>query len=133
MEEPEIEDAEEPSRYFFDTYGIVEILDGNPNYADYKDEKVTITVFNLAEIYYHSLLEYSEKEAEEIYNKYKDAVVEIDDEAMKEAMRFRKEHKKKDLSYTDCIGYIYAKRNNLKFLTGDSKFEKISFVEFVKK
>ena len=132
MEESEIEDAEEAPRYFFDTYGIVEILDGNPNYADYKDEKVTITVFNLAEIYYHSLLEYSEKEAEEIYNKYKDAVVEIDDEAMKEAMRFRKEHKKDKMSYTDCIGYICAKKHGLKFLTGDKEFEGMENVEFVK-
>ena len=59
--------------------------------------------------------------------------MEVDDDTFKEAIRFRKEHKKKDLSYTDCIGYIYAKRNNLKFLTGDKEFENMDNVEFVKK
>ena len=77
--------------------------------------------------------DYDEEKANVIFDTYKKAIVEIDDDTLKEAIRFRKEHKKQDLSYTDCIGYIYAKRNNLKFLTGDSKFENLPFVEFVKK
>ena len=51
---------------------------------------------------------------------------------LKESIKFRKEQKKKDLSYTDCIGYIYAARNNMKFLTGDKEFEGMKNVEFVK-
>jgi len=34
---------------------------------------------------------------------------------------------------TDCVGYVLAIRNNLKFLTGDEKFENKKNVEFVKK
>ena len=74
-----------------------------------------------------------ETEADDIFSKFRNNVVEIDDETIKAAIKFRKEHKKQDLSYTDCIGYIYAKRNNLKFLTGDKEFENLPFIEFVRK
>ena len=118
--------------YFFDTYAIAEILNGNPDYIKYSGKPVTITIYNLAEIYWHALREYSAEEADDIYNDYKDAVNEIDDETLKEAMKFRKEHKKKDLSYADCIGYIYALRHNMIFLTGDKEFEGLKNLEYVK-
>ena len=119
--------------YFFDSYAIIEIIKENPRYEPYKSEQAALTIFNLSEIYWSALLEYDETKANVIFDTYKKAVVEVDDDTLKEAIKFRKEHKKKDLSYTDCIGYIYAKHNNLKFLTGDSKFEHLPFVEFVKK
>ncbi|MEK6936856.1 MAG: PIN domain-containing protein [Nanoarchaeota archaeon] len=122
----------ELNRYFFDSYAIIEILDGNQNYAKFSNEPVIITLFNLAEIYWFCINEYEEFKANEIYSKYKQAIMSISDDILKEAMKFRKEHKKQDLSYTDCIGYIFAKKNNLIFLTGDKEFEKMENVEFVK-
>ncbi len=119
--------------FFFDSYAIIEIIKENPKYKIYVNEEVVISLFNLAEIYWSVLNDFGEQKAEEIYSKFRNNVEDIDDETLKEAIKFRKQHKKKDLSYTDCIGYIYAKRNNLKFLTGDSKFEDLPFVEFVKK
>ena len=119
--------------YFFDTYAIIEILEQNSVYEKYKDKEATITIFNLAEIYWSCLDKFNENELNKIYNTYKEAVVEVDDDTLKEAIRFRKQHKKQDLSYTDCVGYIYAKRNNLKFLTGDKEFQNLENVEFVKK
>ncbi|MEK7105951.1 MAG: PIN domain-containing protein [Patescibacteria group bacterium] len=124
--------SQEDEGYFFDSYAIIEILEQNPNYEKYKESEATLTVFNLAEIYYSCLDGFNKEELEEIYSKYKESVVEIDDETLKEAMRFRKEHRKKNLSYTDCIGYIYAQRHNMKFLTGDKEFHDLSGVEFVK-
>ena len=59
-------------------------------------------------------------------------MTEIDDETLKEAIRFRKEKKKKNMSYTDCIGYVYAKKHGMKFLTGDKEFAHLENVEFVK-
>ncbi|MBI3334006.1 PIN domain-containing protein [Candidatus Pacearchaeota archaeon] len=120
-------------RYFFDSYAIIEIVKNNPKYLPYSEEDIVLTLFNLAEIYWSSSLDYGEEKADEVYSKFRENVVEIDDETLKEAIKFRKEHKKQDFSYTDCIGFIYSKRNNLKFLTGDSKFEHLPFVEFVKK
>ena len=119
--------------YFFDSYAIIEIIKKNPNFIPYMEEDIALSLFNLAEIYWSSLLDYEKEEADKIYSQFRENVVEIDDETLREAIQFRKEHKKQDVLYTDCIGYIYAKRNNLKFLTGDSKFEHLPFVEFVKK
>jgi len=122
------------ARYFFDSYAIIEILRDNPKYSRFKEEAIVLGLFNLAEIYWHCINDKNlESDADTLFSKFRRAVVEIDDETLKEAIQFRKEHKKQDLSYTDCIGYIYAKRNNLKFLTGDKEFEGMENVEFMKK
>lgn len=121
------------TKYFFDSYAVIEILKENPNYHRFLGYPITIALFNLAEIYWHCINDPKlESEAESLYSKFKRGVVEIDDETLKQAVKFRKEHKKKDLSYTDCIGYMYAKKHNMKFLTGDKGFEKIENVEYVK-
>ena len=39
---------------------------------------------------------------------------------------------KRKPSYIDCIGYMVAKRLNIKFLTGDKDFEDLDNVKFVK-
>ncbi|MFH1326730.1 MAG: PIN domain-containing protein [archaeon] len=118
--------------YFFDSYAIVELLKGNPNYAKYINEPVVLTIFNLVEIYWFALNKLGEVAAEKIYEEYKPSVIKVNDEVIKKAIKFRKTHKKKDISYADSIGYIYALVNNLKFLTGDKEFEKLKNVEFVK-
>jgi predicted nucleic acid-binding protein len=132
-ESEEVIYVEKREKYFFDSYAIIEILKENPSYEKYKDEKVIIAFNNLAEIYYHCINDSKLiNESDKIFDIFNKTVVEIDDEALKEAMKFRKENKKKDVSYADCIGYIYAKRHELKFLTGDKEFEKMPNVEFVK-
>ena len=118
--------------YFWDTYAIVEFIAGNPEYQKYKQEPVVITLFNLVEIYWIALREYSRQTADIIYDHYRSSVVEVTDDTLKKAIRFRKQHKKKDLSYPDCIGYIYALENNMTFLTGDKEFATMESVEFVK-
>ena len=40
--------------------------------------------------------------------------------------------KKRNVSMTDCIGYILSKQLGIKFLTGDKEFENFPNVEFVK-
>ena len=50
----------------------------------------------------------------------------------KAAMKFRKQHKRKRLSYADCVGYVYAMRHGMMFLTGDKEFAAFDHVEFVK-
>ena len=118
--------------YFWDSYAIIELGKNNTNYLNYLGKTITITIFNLAELYWNFLNEFGEHEANNLYEKYSKCLVSVTDEVLKEAIKFRKEHKKKDLSYTDCIGYIYAKKNNLIFLTGDKEFENLSNVEFIK-
>ena len=117
--------------YFFDSYSVIELLIENPTYNRFENEEITITKFNLVEIYWHFLLD-DEKIANDIFEKFKEGVAEVPDETLKEAMKFRKKHKKRNLSYADCIGYIYALNNEMKFLTGDKEFGDLENVEFVR-
>jgi uncharacterized protein len=122
----------ELKKYFFDTYAVIETLSGNPLYARFANDIPHITVFNLAEIYYSAINHLDDEKADEIYEKYSCYVIRITDDILKEAMKFRKKNKKRDLSYADCVGYICALKNKLIFLTGDKEFEKLENVEFVK-
>ena len=132
MEEETSEEESLETNYFFDSYPIIEIVKKNTNFEKYLNKDANLSIFNLAEIYYSILNNYDEEKANEVYETYKGGVVDLTDEIVKEAMKFRKLHKKEDFSYADCIGYIYAKKNNMKFLTGDKAFENLSNVEFVK-
>jgi hypothetical protein len=119
-------------KYFFDSYAVIEMIKGNPRYAKFINEEAAFTIFNLAEIYWSVLNEFGEENAEKVYEAYKEGVVEITGEIVKEAMKFRKKYKKRNLSYADCMGYVYAFKNNLVFLTGDKEFEGLESVEFIK-
>src|SRR3989344_4358440 len=118
--------------YLWDSYAAIELMSANPGYEKYSAEEIRITIFNLVEIYWLLLHEYGEKFAGEKYAAYKKATVELDDATIMEAIQFRKEHRKKALSYADCIGYTYAKRHGMKFLTGDRQFERMPNVEYAK-
>ena len=119
--------------YFFDSYAVIEIIKANTNYSNYFNEQLAFTIFNLAEIYWAILRDFDEQKADEIYSQIKYFVVDISDEVLIDAMKFRKKHKKRDLSYADCIGYVYALKNNLIFLTGDKEFKNLPNVEFITK
>ncbi len=121
------------SRYFFDSYAIIEISKGNPAYANYQQQEIIITVFNLAEVTYSVFKEFGRKKAEEICNTLSGCCREVDPLTIIEATEFRAKHNKRKLSYADCIGYTYAFRNNIKFLTGDEQFKDLNNVEFLKK
>lgn len=119
-------------KYFWDSFALVEITKNNPNYLPYADEITVTTFFNLVELYYSTLKDFDEEIAKTVYYKFKDCIQDVSDEIIFEAMKFRKLHIKKKFSYTDCIGYNFALKNNLKFLTGDKEFESMNNVEFVK-
>ncbi|MDY6953139.1 MAG: PIN domain-containing protein [Thermodesulfobacteriota bacterium] len=119
-------------KYFFDSYAVIELIGGNPKYAKYSQEPFVITLFNLVEVYWFALREYSEKVADTIYHKLKPLVVDVDDDTLKEAMQFRRKNKR-GLSYADCIGYVYALNKKLIFLTGDKEFVNMKNVEYVKR
>ena len=45
---------------------------------------------------------------------------------------FRIDNKGKNFSFFDCVGYVFAIENNIKFITGDREFQSMEGVEFVK-
>jgi len=119
--------------YFFDSYAVIEIIKGNENYYFVKEEIITTSVMNLAEVYYALLLDKNKDLAEKIINLLNVELIEITSEIALSSAKFRFENKKLNLSYIDCIGYLLAKENNLIFLTGDIVFENLPNVKFVRK
>ena len=117
-------------KYFFDTYSLIELAKNNPGYINYSGSVVITTIFNLAELCYVILRDFNEERAKTIYYKFKECANEVDDDVIFEAMKLKL--KNKNLSYTDCIGYAYALRHNIKFLTGDRQFIDMENVELVR-
>ncbi|MBU0635586.1 PIN domain-containing protein [Candidatus Micrarchaeota archaeon] len=119
--------------FFADTYALVEFFMGNPRYKKYFNEHDFITTrLNLLELYYSKLTEGQPEQAEQYFNSLLPKTIEIEDEILKNAAKFKLQHKKQKVSYVDAIGYELAKSKKIKFLTGDKEFEKIANVEFVK-
>jgi len=119
--------------YFFDTYAIIELVKGNPNYEFVKDKVIITGVMNIAEVYYALLLENKEDIINSIIKRLNIEMVDMTQEIAIESAKLRYKNKKLSLSYIDCTGYILARENNLIFLTGDKEFERMENVEFVKK
>ncbi|MEK6895150.1 MAG: PIN domain-containing protein [Nanoarchaeota archaeon] len=118
--------------FVFDTYAVLEIIAGNRNYEKYLDANVIINNFIYAELCY-TLLRENKQETLEYLRKYAFYISSLEPEWIKEAMGFRIKWKDRNVSMTDCIGYVMAKKLDVKFLTGDKEFEKLSNVEFVRK
>jgi len=117
---------------FFDTYALIEIINGSERYRKYLRITPITTKLNLMELYYCLLRERGEEKAEFYYNFYLPSCISISDEVIKNAMKLKLKFKAKRLSYADCIGYILALGLGIKFLTGDKEFKNMENVEFVK-
>ena len=123
----------EIAAYFFDTYVFCELFKGNLRYKPYaKDISIVTTMLNLMELHYGMLTENSREYADMIYDRLKKFCVEIDDEIIKNANVLKAQHRKRNLSYVDCIGYTIAKSRKIRFLTGDRQFLDMDNVEYVK-
>jgi len=119
--------------YFFDTYAFCELFKGNPGYKPYsKDISIITTALNLMELHYGMLIESGKEYADLIYDRLKRFCVEVDDEIIKNANLLKAHHKRRNLSYVDCIGYVIAGSRNIRFLTGDKEFSDMDNVEYVK-
>jgi predicted nucleic acid-binding protein len=126
-------DAKEFKAYFFDTYAFIEVINGNDKYRPYmKGSTIITTMLNLMELHYITLKDVGERMADAHYEFFKDLAIDISDDIIKKANRFRYTNRKKGLSYVDCIGYIIARMRNIPFLTGDRAFKGMEGVEFVK-
>ena len=119
--------------HFFDTYALLGVIMGNPGYRRYGERIAIVTTrFNLMEMYYCLLRDYDKESADRHYDRLRPYALEVSDDVIKEAMEFRLAKKNKKMSYVDCIGYIFAGHNKIKFLTGDKAFKDLPGVEYVK-
>lgn len=116
--------------YFFDTYALYELIQGNKNYSHYTTAGIITTKLNLMELYYGLLREYGQETADYYFDQFAEYCIEIHDAAMKTAMSLKLKNKR--LSYVDCIGYTLAAQFSVPFLTGDKEFKGMKNVEFKK-
>lgn len=117
--------------YFYDSYAVIEYFRGNEDYKQYFEKHDgVLTHMNLIEIHHAILKQFSEKDAEETAKTFNQFVVTPSLEVLIDASKFRLQHK--GISFADAVGYVYAKLNGMKFLTGDKAFEDMPSVEFVK-
>lgn len=121
------------TRFFYDSYAIIEFVNGNEKFKVYflENEGIT-TIYNVMEVYYSVLREESEEKAKKALELLKSLIIYPTLDDVEEAMKFRLKFKNKRLSYADCLGYFLAKKTNIKFLTGDDGFKDLPNVEFVK-
>ena len=120
-------------RKCLDTYALVEILNGNPRFAEYLSSDFVLTDLTLAEFYAVLLREEGEKVADYWFKKLERYALPVVKEILIEAIKFRYEHRKQDISFFDAAGYIFSVKNGYYFVTGDKEFEKLPNVEFKKK
>ncbi|MBS3079701.1 PIN domain-containing protein [Candidatus Pacearchaeota archaeon] len=118
--------------FVFDTYALVEIINGNRNYIKYLNDKIIINNFIFAELCY-ALEKMKYPDADVLTQAYSNFIYPIKPSIIKESMKFRYKNKSKNLSITDCVSFFMAKSLGIKFLTGDKEFENIGDVEFVRK
>jgi len=118
--------------FFFDSYAVIELINGNPNYEEYLNSGILLTKLNLFEVYYSFLRDFGKKEADKFIEKYYPFIIDFDEFIIKEAAEFKLQNRKRNLSMTDSIGYILSIKIGVKFLTGDKEFEDLEKVEFVK-
>lgn len=121
--------------YFYDTYAVLEYINGNERYSKYFEEDYGfLTVLNLMEIYYAFLSRHGEEAAEEVYSAAARFIREFDGDDLKEAMKLRLNLREKGLniSYADALGYHLSLKLKVKFLTADIVFKGLENVEYVR-
>lgn len=120
--------------FFFDSYALIEIYEGNPKYEKYKEAKIVTSFLQVYETYYSLIRNgYAEYEINDFFEFIKKVCINLNFKWIPESVKFRRTYIKRDLSYADCLGYIIANEMGIKFLTGDKEFENLPNVEFVNK
>ena len=115
-----------------DTYALIEIAKASPSYAGLFNEDFVITDMTLAEFYWVLLRDYDSDLAENWLEKLLPYSQEVKKEILISAMKYRHENRKQDLSFFDCVGYLFAISKGFKFVTGDKEFENKKGVLFIK-
>ncbi|MEK6983003.1 MAG: PIN domain-containing protein [Nanoarchaeota archaeon] len=116
-----------------DTYALVEIWKANPKFSAIFNQNFVITDTTMAEFYIFLYKNENENIAIEWHNKLSPYCQYISRDILIKALKYTINNKKENLSVFDCISYIYALENNIKFVTGDKFFEDKEGVLFIQK
>ena len=118
--------------YCLDTYALVEVYNGTLVLEDFfEDAMLVIPSTTLAELYIVLLRRYDKKTAEHWCKRLSVFVQELQTKTLLQAMNYKYAHRKKKISFFDSVGYVYARENNLTFVTGDEAFAQEKGVLFL--
>lgn len=124
------------ARLFGDTYALIELLKGNPNYGSYSQADLVTTEFNILELTYALFRDFGRSETISIIDsiRSKTEVVLTEDSDYLDAadLRLSINRTGKKLSLVDALGYTCSVKLGIKFLTGDREFNGMENVEYVK-
>jgi uncharacterized protein len=124
------------ARFFGDTYALIELLKGNPNYEAYSRSDLVSTEFNILELTYALFRDLGRDEASNVVNairlKIEVMLTENSDYLNASEFRLSANRTGKKFSLVDALGYSYSRKLGIKFLTGDREFSGMDNVEYVK-
>lgn len=118
--------------YYFDSYALVERQLGARAYEPYREYGIFTHQFNLFEFAAAVVRSASEATAREQLRLMNPNLVAADENDLFAAIRFRGRFPRSRISYVDALGYVLALRHGHLFLTGDTKFEGLDNVEYVR-
>ena len=113
------------SRYFYDSWAILEYLNKGRLAAYFRSGRGVTTWLQLMEVFYALLRDgKSESEARDVIAALQPHVIDFsfDDVLGAVGIRTQMVRKQRNLSYVDAIGYYVARKRRLQFLTGDPGF-----------
>jgi predicted nucleic acid-binding protein len=124
------------AKLFADTYALIEILKGSPNYERFSHEELITSEFNIFELTYAMCRDFSKADTTNIllFVRSKIEVIIPGDQDYLNASEFRISSNKigKKLSLIDALGYACSNRLDVRFLTGDREFKDVENVLFIK-
>lgn len=118
-----------PVQYYFDTFALVERTRGKSSYAPYAEVPVFSHQANVYEFVAWLLRTDSESVGREVLRRTAINLLEADTDDLFAAARLKLE---KRVSYVGALGYVLARKNGMRFLTGDKAFEGADGVEYVR-
>ena len=114
---------------FLDTYAMIELAKGSPDYDKYVGQDVMTTVVHLYELYHIMLRSHSKEVAHIIFKTFERYAIEIEEDHLLKGSEMKIKYK---ISYGDALAYGIAQIKGIKVLTGDNDFKDLEGVEFVK-
>ena len=116
-------------QYFWDTFALVQRQRGADSYAAFADAPVFTHEMNIYEFIAAILRDFDESTARSEIRSLSPNLLDSTTEDLFSAARFRA---KTRVSYVDALGYTLARKNDMRFLTGDKAFKSVDGVEFVR-
>ena len=104
--------------------------------SDMPGEELITSEFNMLELAYALTRDYGEEKAVEILRIVRVFVTIVQprdaDYARASTLRLELRKQGRNLSLIDALGYVLAKRLNIRFLTGDREFKDLDGVEYIR-